>query len=103
MPNFYSAMIFTLSVLVYFSSQEKQETPKQKTTTHFVNATSDANGNQHPGTSAIRANGKITCTNATQSNPQGGYRAACYVVTTGSGGSSILEKGQNMGTGKATY
>lgn len=99
MPTFKFVMVSALSLLVFFPTQEKSEKPKAKTTSHIVNSTTDANGNQHPGTSAIRANGTITCTNATQSHPSGGYKAACYVVTTGCGGSSILEKGQNMGTG----
>ena len=86
-------------LLVFFPNQDKKEVPKEKTTSHFVNSTTDANGNQHPGKSAIRANGTITCTNATQSITSGGYKAACYVSTTGSGGTSTLEKGQNMGTG----
>jgi hypothetical protein len=99
MPAFTLAMSSALSLLVFFAIQDKQETKKEKTTSHFVNSTTDANGNQHPGKSAIRANGTITCTNATQSVTTGGYKAACYVSTTGSGGTSILEKGQNMGTG----
>ena len=55
-------------------------------------STTDKNGNQHPATADINANGVIKCTAATGSNPQQ-YPPACFVL------GQILRPGQTAGTG----
>jgi hypothetical protein len=92
-------MAAVLALLGLSAARGREDKPKQMTTSQFVNATTDPSGNQLPGRVAVRANRTITCTKAEQSNPSDGYKAACYVVTSGSGGSSVLEKDQTMRTG----
>lgn len=55
-------------------------------------STTDRNGNQHPATADINANGVIKCTSATGSNPQQNP-PACFVL------GQILCPGQTAGTG----
>lgn len=90
-----SLVLLSLLSLPLLNAQEKKE-GKAGAAGRLVNSTSDTNGNQHPGVSAIHANGTITCTRADQSVNQGQV-PKCYVVT--NSGTSALEKGQNMGTG----
>lgn len=57
-------------------------------------STTDSNGNQHPATADINANGVIKCTSATGSNPRQ-YPPACFVL------GQILRPGQTAGTGSS--
>jgi hypothetical protein len=78
-------------------------TPALKKASRTISATVDLNGNQHPGTVAVRGPASITCLSATQSALQhpGDQPPACFV--TGPGLANRLEKGQNAGsTGAGT-
>jgi hypothetical protein len=55
-------------------------------------STTEANGNQHPATADINANGIIKCTAATGQHPKD-YPPACYAL------GQILRPGQTAGTG----
>ena len=68
-----------------------------------ISATTDLNGNQNPGTAAVKGAASVTCLSATQSGipHPGDPPPACYV--TGPGLANRLEKGQNAGsTGAGT-
>jgi hypothetical protein len=67
----------------------------------IIKASSDANGNQHAGTTAVRGPAKVTCLSATQSvTPRpGDPPPTCYVV--GPGVAAQVHKGTNVGTSGA--
>jgi hypothetical protein len=90
-------LYFIVAAFVLLNAQDnKQDDGKALVAGRFVNSTTDANGNQHSTASAVRGNGAITCTKATQSVNQG-QTSACYVVTDSA--TRVLPRGQNMGTG----
>jgi hypothetical protein len=65
-----------------------------------INASTDMNGNQHPGTTAVRGPARVTCLTATQSSAHpGDPPATCYVQ--GPGVASQVQKGANVGTSGA--
>jgi len=62
-----------------------------------ISASTDANGNQHPGTAAVKGPATVTCSSATESaHKPGDPPPACYV--TGPGVGARVEKGHQVGT-----
>lgn len=84
-----STLRINLFMVVFFVVTNGSAEAKRVRT--FV-STTDKNGNQHPATADIHANGVIKCTSATGNNAQQNP-PACFVL------GQILRPGQIAGTG----
>lgn len=66
--------------------------------TRSLSSSTDKDGHSKNASAQVNANGTIRCTAATGANPKSNP-PACFVTTTGGGGSMRLDVGQEMGTG----
>ena len=83
-------MMFFVFVVLFGSLQMAQGASKT------INSTTDKNGNQHPGTTAVKGPATITCLTA---NPPQNPPATCYVE--GPGVAKQVRVGANVGTSGA--
>jgi hypothetical protein len=78
--------------------QTLQPKKEAKTAGRVISSTTDANGNQHPGSAAVSGPSSVTCISASGQNP-GTYTPSCFIVAPGYGG--IVNKGNTIGTSGA--
>jgi hypothetical protein len=78
-------------------SQEPSGDAKAKASAQVVNASADQNGNQHPGTEAIRGPSSIKCLSAVGQGTT--YKPSCNVTAPGYSG--IVDIGKTVGASGA--
>lgn len=91
-------IILTMLQLSISTVGAKDERTKTRPSSITIRSTTDANGNQHPGSVAIGGPTRVTCTQANGNNPNT-YRPSCYIVAPGHAG--IVERGRSIGTSGA--
>jgi hypothetical protein len=92
-----AGMFLVLVALSYCVAADEPKT-SVNTAKQTISSTTEANGNQHPGSAALRGPSSVKCESATGSNPRQ-YPPSCTIVAPGYSGTVNI--GQTIGTSGA--